>query len=108
MRRQRAGMRVSDYWGTLVNEDDDIEDSLSDDSLDRYEQLTKAQGIQVYEATKQFELARKRNAHAGAAPQLEHQDTPMHDAWASLEESDNNEVSKIKRDPNLQMVQISR
>jgi len=109
---------VSAFWSKLEREDAGLEASLADaldgpDGFKHYEELEHLQDQQVNHAAEELESESDMASRISVPPALHRHERDMeaktiHDPWEKLEAADRTEEQKVRRDPYLRMVQLSR
>lgn len=104
-------VHISNVFSALEEEDDQITASLQNtDDLSEYSRLSNLQDSSM--AKLSAELTHADKMQRSPRPLLKREDKsfeakPMHDPWRTLEKEDLETESKLKRNPNLRMLQMS-
>lgn len=109
-KRTRGGIHMSSVWTSLETEDEGIEESLKGtQDLGEYQRLSQMQDLSMQKLSKQLEHA----DGMAEAPRLflRHTDRlnqEIHDPWTSLERKDREIEDRVRRNPELKMLQMGR
>lgn len=98
------GKPGSTFWAHLEQEDEAISESVRGNDGDSYSRLTQLESEQLAAADRQFAGAPATAQIAASMFEM----GPLHDPFAAMEDHDKAEETKIRQDPELQMLQLRR
>lgn len=104
---ERRSTHIGGFWAALEQEDGEIESSMDDENLSRFQHLQGLQDEQVKRAVdtiaNEGDMTNKRHLRSG---ERAFEAKEIHDPWEKQEKVDRETEEQVRRNKDLQMMQL--